>query len=229
MMRVVVGIPPVEKYSSEKSSGRLSAGGAVGFQTFPANISPPEALEWEKLSIEELLSVATTASLLGDMSSFRLTGALNGSRADEFLDITKDLVASPHYFTFIEEKLLKKPTDMVTKAGAEVVVYATKKKDTGASASGSFNLFAITYAFAARDRKKLWLLLHEALQSGAVPEAVAGMLHWKVRDMLSKGEKGKFSSLELRRISKELVTVYHDSHRGVGDLSLLLERYLLRL
>lgn len=202
MMRVYVGTPPAGK---------------------KVPIPSAEDLEWERLSQEELLAMASTQSLLGDVRVFRLQGALAGGRGEEFLDIARELAVSPHTFVLLEEKLLKKPTELLAKAGAELVVYPAVKKEEG------FNMFALTYAFAARDRKKLWLLLHAALRSGAVPEAMLGMLHWKVRDMLGKGERGKYSHVELARISKELVVLYHDSHRGAGDLSLLLERFVLGL
>jgi len=31
------------------------------------------------------------------------------------------------------------------------------------------------------------------------------------------------------KLSRELVQLYHDSHRGAGDLELLLERFALKL
>ncbi len=210
-MKVLVGVPPATQ--PQKSS----------FKTISSSSEtiPIEDLEWEKLSIDELLAMATTMSLMGDVRVFRLVGALNGNRADEFLTIAPDIVASLHQFILVEEKLLKKATDSVTKAGAEIKVYAAPKKIE------AFNMFSITFAFALRDRKKLWLQLHESLGQGVVPEAFAGMLAWKVRDMLSKNEKGKYTKVELHRMSSELVTLYHESHRGVGELSLMLERYIL--
>ena len=219
MMKVIVGTQPKER-----------PGGPDYFLQNPsgAAASMTEDLEWEKVSIEEVLAMATTMSLMGDMGSFRFSGALSGTSAEDFLDIAKDLAASPHQFIFTEEKLLKKVTDNLTKAGAQVVVYPTVKKDSGKE-GGAFDVFSLTYAFAARDRKKLWLLYNEALRADVVPEAIAGILHWKVRDMVGKGERGKYSKEELQRISSGLVGVYHDSHRGAGELSLLLERYILLL
>ena len=180
----------------------------------------PAELEWEKVSTEEILALATTNSLLGDTQTYKLSGALSGDRAEEFFDIAKDLAASPHRFIFIEEKLLKKATDKLAKAGVEVIIHTAPKKEE------AFNIFSLTYAFSVRDRKKLWLLLTEALRTGVAPEAIAGILHWKVRDMVVKPSP-KFSRRELASVSRELVSLYHDSHRGAGDLALLLERFVL--
>ena len=177
-------------------------------------------LAWEKVSIEEILALATTSSLLGDQQTYKLSGALGGDRAEEFFDIAKELVISPNQFIFFEEKLLKKATDKLAKVGAKIVVQAAPKKEE------PFNVFALTYALAGRDRKKLWLLLLQALRAGVAPEAIAGILHWKVRSMVGE-RQAKYAPKELKHISHELVSLYHDSHRGAGELSLLLERFIL--
>ena len=197
MMRVVVG----------KSSG--------------AGVLAQE-LRWEDISVEELAQLSSTLSLLGDTYTYVLAGALAGERGEEFLDLAKGLVQSPHIFIFEEEKLLKKPTEILTKAGAKVEVHEPKKK------TESFNMFGLAGVFGTKDRKKLWIELQKAARAGAAPEAIAGMLHWKVRDMVAKGST-KYSKEELKTISRQLVTLYHDSHRGAGELELLLERFSLTL
>ncbi len=247
-MKVIVGMQPLQKLSSEKvlaspteqSFGRGSPvpaaerpGGPDYFRQKASEVAAnaPEDLEWEKLEMEELLARATTNSLMGDTSTYRFSGAFSGSRADDFLALAKDLIASSHQFIFLEEKLLKKVTDKLSKIGAEVVV--NKKKE--ASKVEAFNIFSITYAFAVSDRKKLWLLLREAAGKEVAPEAIAGILHWKVRDMIVKGEGrphpgvSGFSKEELVRLSATIVTLYHESHRGAGDLELLLEKFALTL
>ena len=201
----------------------------VGGATLKKTPQPLEELQWENFLIEEILSLATTASLLGGTQAYKLTGALGSVRSEEFMESVKLFVQSPHLFVFIEEKLLKKPTDLLTKAGAEVIIVKKEAKEE----KESFNIFALTYAFAARDKKKLWLLFMEALREGVVPEAMAGIMHWKVRDLYSKrsftGSGGVYTEGELRHLSSTLVSLYHDSHRGAGDLGLLLEQFILLL
>ncbi len=209
-----------------------------------------EELNLDKVSVEELATLASTASLLGDMHTFVLDGALASEHGDEFLDLAEGLVRSSHTFIFNEEKLLKRPTDILTKAGAVIEVHAIVKK------SAPFDVFLIANMFALRDRKNFWLLLMQAFRMGTSPEAIAGMLHWKVRDLLSKmpsqefvSQKssdlapsarqtfvrqtpvsaGKYTRDELKNLSRELVTMYHDSHRGLGSLEILLERFALTL
>lgn len=182
-----------------------------------------EELSWPHMNVDEIATLASTASLLGDINTFVLVGALNSERAEEFLALAAGLALSPHTFVFEEEKLLKHPTDVLKRVGVKITTHTAPKK------TEAFNVFLLANMFAARDRKKFWLALLSAFRAEVAPEAVAGMLHWKVRDMLSKGIGGKYSPHELKKISRKLVSLYHDSHRGGGDLALLLEYFALTL
>jgi DNA polymerase III delta subunit len=184
-----------------------------------------EELDWEKMSIEEFASLASTQSMFGGVQTFVLSNALSGERADEFLDMAASLKDSPHTFIFEEEKLLKKPTDALAKAGVKVEILRPKASTTSKS---GFDQFGLTTAFASRDKKTLWLNLLKALRAGEKPEAIAGLLHWKVRNMLET-RSTKYSAADLTTISRQLVCLYHDSHRGAGSLDLLLERFALTL
>ena len=170
-----------------------------------------EELKWENVSSEELLALASTPALFGGVRTMVFVGALAGERAEEFLDIAKDLADSPHTFVFEEEKLLKRETEIIIKAGGKVEKVESAKKERG------FDPFGLTFALGARDRKKLWLGLTQALRAGEKPEAAAGLLAWKARQMKDAN------------LSREIVWMYHDSHRGAGDLELLLERFALKL
>lgn len=172
--------------------------------------------------MEEMLGLAAAQSMFGGKQIFVLTGALNSERQEEFLAIAKELAQSPNTFIFEEEKLLKGPTTALEKAGAEIVL----EKRPAAAARG-FDPFGLTFAIAKRDRKKLWLGLVQAFKSGEKAEAVSGLLNWKIRQELERAEGKKRE--ELIMLSRQLVYMYHDSHRGAGDLELLLERFALRL
>lgn len=171
-----------------------------------------EALAWEQMSGEELATLASTEALFGGTRTFVLEGPINSDRQEEFLELAEVFVRSPHTFIFEEEKLLKAPTVALEKAGAKIeVVKKTEKKERG------FDPFGITFALGARDKKKLWLGVVKSLRAGEKPEAIAGLLAWKARNMKDV------------KLSREIVTLYHDSHRGAGDLELLLERFALKV
>jgi hypothetical protein len=201
MMRVIVGTP----------QKRSSLHGSDSF------------LQDSSASLEEIVALAQTSTLLGEPHSYTFTGALSADRGEEFIKAAKIFVESSHTFIFTEVKLLKKTTDALTKAGADVTINAAPKKEA------AFNIFSLTAAFAVHDRKKLWILLTQALRAGVAPEAIAGILHWKVRDQLSKTPTANAAHTDLVSLSRRIVTIYHDSHRGAGDLSLLLERFILLL
>ena len=118
---------------------------------------------------------------------------------------------SPHIFIFEEEKLLKAPTTTLTKAGAKIEIKKEEKKEW------RFDQFGVAAALGARDKKKLWLALMASFRAGEKAEAVGGLLAWKARQM---GDT---------ELSRQLTFLYHDSHRGAGDLELLLERFALKL
>lgn len=174
-----------------------------------------EELKWEALSGEELATLASTPALFGGAKTFVLSGAINSERQEEFLAIAEVFVESPHTFIFEEEKLLKAPTAALEKAGAKIEV--EKKSASASGRERGFDPFGLTAALASRDRKKLWLGLTQAFNAGEKAEAVAGLLAWKARQMRDSN------------LSRQLVWMYHDSHRGAGDLALLLERFALTL
>lgn len=183
----------------------------VGEKKRPAGA---EELKWESVAAEELATLASTPALFGGERAFVLSGALGGERGEEFLSLAEGLVLSPHAFIFEEEKLLKGPTTILQEAGAKI---ETVKKAALPGGRQGFDPFGLTVALAARDRKRLWLAFMQALRSGEKAEAIGGLLAWKARAM---GDA---------RLSRTLTFLYHDSHRGAGELELLLERFILTL
>ena len=205
MIRVIVGIPSPGHFLQKSA---------------PA----PEDLDWQDVNGEELVSLAQTETLFGGALAYRFDGALSGERGEVFLKIAKELATSKHLFIFREEKLLKGPTGVLEKVGAKIEIHtALVKKERG------FDAFGTTAALAARDRKRLWLGVVKANLAGEKPEATAGILVWKARQMLTGAPSAKYKKDELKELSRALVALYHDSHRGAGDLALLLERFALTL
>lgn len=170
-----------------------------------------EELRWESVSADELRSLASTTGLFGGTSTFALAGALYGARGEEFLELADALAESPHTFIFEEEKLLKRETDALTKLGVTIEIVKAEKK------AFAFDRYGVAQALGAKDKKKLWLGLMQSFRAGEKAEAVAGLMAWKARQMRDAN------------LSRELVSLYHDSHRGAGDLELLLERFVLSL
>ncbi len=197
----------------------------------------------ENVSVAELAAMAGTMTLMGDTKVFLLRNMLSPKRAssakeemgndDEETDSHEDnkdksaelcemadgFVKSPHTFIFEEDTLPAKLQTKLEKAGAQI--RALKKVE-----KAKFNVFALGDALARGDKKTLWLLLMQTRDAGIPPEQVCGILVWKARTMLASShtlqERAKNSTL-----SRNIIVLYHDSHRGAGDLSLLLERFVL--
>lgn len=87
---------------------------------------------------------------------------------------------------------------------------------------------ALVNALAARDGKKLWLELVRAEKLGDAPEMLHGLLHWKARDMLSKGSRA-WSEKEVRALSLSLITLVQESRRGGIELGEALEKFALSI
>lgn len=171
-----------------------------------------EELKWESIPADELLTLASTPDMFGGARTFVLTGALYGERGEEFVDMADALAESPHTFVFEEEKLLKAERTALEKAGAKV-----EEVKKVAAKEWKFDQHGIAMALGNKDKKRLWLGLMAAFSAGEKGEAVAGLMAWKARQMKDVG------------LSRQLVRLYHDSHRGAGDLELLLERFALRM
>ena len=171
-----------------------------------------EELKWQMLTEEELVSLASTDALFGGAQTFVLEGALYGERGEEFADLLEVFAESPHMFIFKEEKLLKAETEALKKAGAKIELEKKAEKK-----EYRFDNFGVAEALGKKDKKGLWLALMASWRAGEKAEAVAGLMAWKARQMKDI------------KLSRDLICLYHDSHRGVGELELLLERFALKL
>lgn len=217
--------------SDERLAARRAAAGDAAVQEFDAASVP----------VDELATIASTPALFGGAQAFLIRNALGGTKNDNaeeevqepraksqdlktsLLDIAPGLVESPHTFIFEEEKLLASVVAKLRTAGAMVESF-----EKAVAAKPEFNVFSLADAMARGDKKTLWLLLMRALRQGVAPENVAGILAWKARTMLASARSAE-ERTRYGALSRGLVVMYHDSHRGAGDLSLLLEKFALEM
>ena len=127
--------------------------------------------------------------------------------------------------------------------------YAESLEEFKAEKEERFNTFAMADALAAKDKKRLWLLLQEATAAGLAAEEIIGVLWWQLKTLRlaaitnSAREAGlkdfpynkakralvKFKDSELERTSESLLAVYHGGHGGKRDIDLALEQWTLSL
>ena len=112
-----------------------------------------------------------------------------------------------------------------------------------------FNIFALTDAVGARDKKKAWIIYQKALLAGLSPEEIFYKLVWQVKSLLlaaktksaaeadmksfpyskAKGYLKNFKTEEFESLSEDLVTSYVKTRQGEGEIETLVEKILLRL
>jgi DNA polymerase III delta subunit len=98
---------------------------------------------------------------------------------------------------------------------AEKIVESEAK--VAASDKPEINIFALADAVGKKDAFKAWSIYRQAIDGGAEPEALIGMMFWKAKTIPDKN------------LARELVTLYHEGHRGRRDLELATEGLLLTI
>ena len=157
----------------------------------------------------------------------------------------EEIGKSDNIFIFLEEKVAKALLLNITEVAEKVQPCEKVKGKEGPE----FNIFSLTDAFGRRDKKKLWVLYQKALQTDAVPEEIHGILFWQLKSMLvaatatsassaglapfvftkAKNFLKNYTGDELKKLSSTFVKLYHDSHRGIHDFEIALERFILSL
>jgi len=158
----------------------------------------------------------------------------------------KEIAKSQNIFLFLEGKTDKKTLTKIEKLAEKVLEF---KKEDLKKYDKKFKIFDLADAFGKRDKKNLWVLYQRSKIHNILPEEVHGILVWQVKTMYisknskSAGESGlnpfvfrkasvfakNFTNEELKSISSKLVSLYHDSRRGILELDIALEQFLLNL
>jgi DNA polymerase III delta subunit len=185
------------------------------------------------------------------------TAAAKKELKESFLEKLEVFAESPNIFIIsagsIDKGSLKKIEKHAEKVqevpSGDLAIGADGKKTTGKSGGfgGGSSMFAMADALGARDKKTLWILYREAIEEGKVPEEIHGILFWQAKCMViaaktkSAGESGlnpfvyqkskryaeNFNPAELADLLARLVSVYHDSHRGIHEFETAMERMVL--
>jgi len=112
-----------------------------------------------------------------------------------------------------------------------------------------FNIFALTDALGARQKKEAWILYQKALRAGLTPEEIFFKIVWQVKSMLiasrtkdvgetdmkmfpynkAKSFLTNFKPGELEKLSESLVIGYQRARRGEAEIETLVEKLLLSL
>ncbi len=191
-------------------------------------------------SVPALREELETPSLFGDTKKIALLYVLgiHGSDVLSFLESytgAHDIVIREHALPVALDKRLR-ALGAVIEEGA-----------VHASQPSSFNVWSLTDAILARDKKNAWLLYREAIENGSAPEELSGIVWWQVKSMLlalreeqpkdmkpfvlQKTRRGlqKYSADEVSSLARRLVTAVHEPRRGKGKSDEWLEALILSL
>lgn len=98
-------------------------------------------------------------------------------------------------------------------------------------AKRGFDEHGLVAALKSRNRRAIWEAYLRARRAGETPEALAGLLHWGVKDMLARAVSYSkvYQKERLIALSSSLISCYHDAHRGLCDLDVALEHWVLSI
>lgn len=119
------------------------------------------------------------------------------------------LKESENIFVILEKKFDVKTRKLFEKYATEIKEYDEKEEK-----GQDFNVFEMTNAMFAGNAKKAWMIFDEARRKETKAEAIHGVLWWYSK----KNKKNLY----------EMMQMYHEAHRGNGDLMIELEKFVLK-
>ena len=163
------------------------------------------------------------------------------------VDRLKVLKDSSNIFIVLENTLDKATLAKFEKNSEKIQAFDEEKESE--DKKPDFNMFAIADALGARNQKRLWTLYQQALRHDVVSEELHGILFWQIKSMLlaveskdakeaglnpfvytkAKNYSKNFTLPELKKISSQLIKIYHQAHRGEVDFGNALEKFFLKI
>ncbi|MFA7000455.1 MAG: hypothetical protein WC241_05115 [Candidatus Paceibacterota bacterium] len=168
-----------------------------------------------------IMNYANNVSLFNESPAVILEEVLNEGVIAFSNEELNSLTESKTLFIFKEDKMSVINQKKYKKYG-EIKVFEEKKT----ASKENFNIFNIADAFASRDKILAWTLFHKGINQGVEPEAIAGILFWKIKMMILSSSR-IFNKDELKHQSSNIVSLYHKAHRGECDFSISLEQFIL--
>lgn len=183
--------------------------------------SEPIRLSMGSTSKEILSNYASSQSLFGDLSPIIIEDFLTKGDITFSKDELSILSNSKTVFIFLEDKLLLSEEKKYIKY-AKIEHFEEK----ASKQILKINIFSIADSFARQDKIGTWMLYCEAIERGVEPEAISGIIFWKIKTMILTGSK-IFSQSDLKNYSSNIVAMYHLAHRGELDFTIGLEQFIL--
>ena len=173
------------------------------------------------LNKDLIMSYSSNISLFNESPVIVVENIINEGEINFSNEDLISLKDSETIFIFKQDKLSSVEQKKYKKYG-DIKIFDEKK----ITPIEKFNVFSITDAYANRDKITAWTLYMQAISSGIEPEAIAGILFWKIKTMILNNFKS-FNKFELKSQSSAIVSIYHKAHRGELDFTIALEQFIL--
>ncbi len=173
------------------------------------------------LTKDLLMSYSSNISLFGESPFIIAENILNDDNLIFLQEELNSLKDSETIFIIKEDKM-SVPLQKKYKNYGNIKIFEEKK----IIPISKFNIFSLTDAYSNRDKIKTWIIFNNAILSGLEPEAIAGVLFWKIKTMILNGSRS-FNKEELKSQSSHIVSLYHKAHRGESDFAISLEQFIL--
>ncbi len=190
----------------------------------------------QSVEIENLVSVQT--GLFGDKEMYVIHSL---ARTLDIKNLLEGYAESDNIFIFSEDTVTKPITKTFEKYNATIQDFGKEEKIK----KNDFNMFSLTDALGARDKKNLWLLFQDALKNGS-PEEIHGILFWQIKNLAlvktsqtnpgmnpfvykkTSGYAAKFTLEEIQKMARDLVHMFHNRDT-YSTLDIELEKFILNI
>lgn len=197
------------------------------------------------LSEKMLEEKSSARGLFGDITLFLFDNILGKKEEqDIFVSCVEMLRDSKNYFLVFESSSSKDIAKDIARYATEAFEYSKKTDDRPL-----FNIFSLGDALGERNKKELWVLYQKAVGAGCSSEEISWTLFWSIKNMalMKQAEKGddcglnpfvarktrifasKYTMEEIISLSRNIVFLYHEAHRGGEPMGIALERFILNL
>lgn len=200
----------------------------------------------ENFSLSELEAITGSQGLFEHKIVARLTDILSNKEvADDIVKKLPEMKSTDNIIVWSEGEVTKAILDKIKRQAEKTEEFLIRGKSQGRE----FNIFALSDALGAKDRKKFWQLIIEALDHGSAPEEIHGTLWWQLKSIAlakkiataeeaglkpfvyskAKSFARNWSDQELNLAMTYFVDMYHKSHRGESDFMVALEKFSLKI
>lgn len=199
----------------------------------------------DEFSQDQLTELVSGRGLFEDKYIVFFYHVLTIEEGEEAVSVHLEKMAeAEHVFVLIEDELSDEHETKLSEHAHRI-----KKLHTG-STDDEQEPWPLADAYGDRESKNGWRQLHKALASpNNTPESIQGLLWWQTKMIwLAKrtdsadeanvsgypykkanGFEKNFSQQELYRKTKQLITMYHEAHRGEYELEDALEQFILEI